>query len=210
MREVERGILCQANPAMPEDLAWIFRLEIDAYSAQHAVARKKLDQWYAGNPDGFSVLTLNGRKIGHLTIIPLRPNILESFVQGTIREQDIHDQHLYPPQEKHLIRNLYVESIIIDSPGGPSVPIIAFARLACDFIPLMSRICDPARLENIYALAASGRGERFMKKLGFVPVKGSQARADGRTLYVARFAAVRVRIAELLSRRLKNKAEPEM
>lgn len=208
--EDESGVICKASPATPEDLAWIFQLEIDAYSAQHAVARKKLDQWYACNPDGFSIVTMNGRKVGHLTIIPLRPNILESFVQGTILEQDIHDEHLYTPPEKHLIRNLYVESIIIDSPRGPSVPVIAFARLARDFIPLMNRICDPANLENIYALAASGRGERFMKGLGFVPVKSVQERADQRSLYVAKFGTVKNRIAELLNRRLRNMAKPEM
>lgn len=211
MEADESGGVCEASPATPEDLDWIFRLEIDTYSVQHAVARKKLDEWYGSNPDGFSIVTMNGRRIGHLTIVPLRPNILESFVDGTVMEQDIHEDSLYTPREKHLIRNLYVESIILDSPKGPStLPISAFARLARDFIPLMSRICDPAKLENIYALAASGRGERFMKGLGFVPVKGSQARSDGRTLYVAQFAAVRGRIAELLSRRLRNMAKPEI
>lgn len=206
MEEDESVVVCEASPATPEDLDWIFRLEVAAYSAQHAVARKKLEQWYRGNPDGFSIVTMNGRRIGHLTIIPVRPNILESLAQGTIWEQDIHEQNLYTPREKHLIRNLYVESIIVDSPKGPSsLPITAFARLARDFIPLISRICDPAKLENVYALAASGRGERFMKGLGFVPVKGGHERADQRILYVAEFGTVRTRIAELLNRRLSNR-----
>ena len=148
---------------------------------------------------------MNGRRIGHLTIIPLRPNILESFVDGTILEPNIHGENLYTPQEKHLIRNLYVESIIIDSPKGPStLPIAAFARLARDFVPLMSRICDPSQLESIYALAASGKGERFMKGLGLVPVQSVQERADQRTLYVAAFGTLRARISELLERRMRN------
>ncbi len=211
MEADESGTLCEASPATPEDLDWIFRLEIDTYSVQNAVARQKLDGWYGSNPDGFSVVKINGRRIGHLTIIPLRPNILESFVDGTILEQNIHVENLYTPQEKHLIRNLYVESIIIDSPKGPStLPIAAFARLARDFIPLMSRIGDPANLENIYALAASGRGERFMKGLGFVPVQSIEERADKRTLYVAKFATVKARIAELLERRIRNMAKSEM
>lgn len=205
MEEDESGGVCEVSPATPEDLDWIFRLEIDTYSVQHAVARKKLDEWYGSNPDGFSIVTMNGRRIGQLTIIPLRPNILESFVDGTILEQNIHEENLYARREQHLIRNLYVESIIIDSPKGPSsLPIAVFARLARDFIPLLSRICDPAKLENIYALAASGRGERFMKGLGFVPVKGTQERAAQRTLYVAEFGTVKARISELLSRRIRN------
>lgn len=209
MNEDESGVLCEARPATPDDLDWIFRLQIDAYTAQHAVARKKLAQWYGSNPDGFSIVTMNGRRIGHLTIIPLRPNVLESFADGTILEQNILEDHLYGRDERHLIRDLYVESIILDSPKGRSAPpFAAFAYLARDFIPLMSRICEPAQLENIYALAASGRGERFMKGLGFVPVNG-QERADQRSLYVAEFGSVQVRISELLSRRLRNKVESE-
>lgn len=210
MSDGENSVVCQAKPATPEDLDWIFQLEIDAYSAQHSVARKKLEQWYGSNPDGFSIITMNGRSTGHLTFIPLRPNILESFAQGTIREQDIHGENLFTPREKHLIRNLYVESIIIDSPKGPStLPIKALARLAHDFVPLIARVCEPANLENIYALAASGRGERFMKGLGFDRVQSNQERPDQRALYVAEFSTLKGRIAELLNRRLRNMARVE-
>lgn len=211
MSNGENGMVCQASPATPEDLDWIFQLEIDAYSAQHSVARTKLEQWYGSNPEGFSIITMNGRKTGHLTFIPLHPNILEGFVQGTIAEQDIHGDNLYTPQEKHLIRNLYVESIIVDSPKGPStLPIKALACLARDFVPLISRICEPTKLENIYALAASGRGERFMKGLGFDRVESVQERTDRRALYVAKFSTLQARISELLKRRLRNSGTLEM
>lgn len=206
LNEDKSGAVCEARPATPDDLDWIFRLQIDAYTAQHAVARKKLEQWYGSNPDGFSIVTMNGQRIGHLTIIPLRPNVLGSFADGTILEQNILEENLFRQDERHLIRNLYVESIIIDSAKGRSAPpFAAFAYLARDFIPLMSRICEPAQLENIYALAVSGRGERFMKGLGFVPVT-SQEKSDQRSLYVAQFGSVQARISELLNRRLRNKA----
>jgi hypothetical protein len=207
LREGEGDTVCHANPAVPEDLDWIFQLEIDAYSAQYAVARRTLEQWYGTNPDGFSILTMHGRKIGHITIVPLRPKILKSFVQGTMVEQDIHEDSLYTPGEKHLIRTLYVESIIIDSPKGYStLPIKALTCLARDFVPLIRRICDPTNLENVYALAASGRGERLMKGLGFDRVKSDQERADQRALYVAAFSTLRANIAELCDRRLKKNA----
>ncbi len=208
MREDESGILCQAHPATPEDLDWIFRLEIDTYSAQYAVARQTLEQWYGSNPDGFSIVTMNGRRIGHVTILPLRPKILESFVQGTIVEQDIHEDSLYTPGEKHLIRNLYCESIIIDSPKGHStLPIKALTCLARDFLLLIGRICDPTNLENVYALAASGPGLRFMKGLGLDQVKSGQERADQRALYVAKFSTIKANISELYNRRLRKNAK---
>jgi hypothetical protein len=208
LEEGEGGTVCHANPATLEDLDWIFRLEIDAYSTQYAVARRTLERWYGSNPDGFSVITMNGRKIGHITLVPLRPEILKSFVLGTIVEQDIHEDCLYTPEEKHLIRNLYVESVIIDSQKGQSaLPIKALTCLARDFVPLISRICDPTNLENVYALAASGLGERFMKRLGFDQVKSGQERVDQRALYVARFSTLKANISELYDRRLRKNAK---
>ena len=202
------GTVCYANPATPEDLDWIFRREIDAYSPQYAVARRTLEEWYGSNPDGFSILTMNGRKIGHITILPLRPKILESFVQGTIVEQDIREDCIYTRREKHLIRNLYIESIIAGSSDGHStLPIKALACLARDFVPLISAICDPANLENVYALAASGPGERFMKGLGFDQLKSGQVRADQHTVYVARFSTLKANICELYNRRLRTNAK---
>src|SRR5260370_17171368 len=109
LREGEGDTVCYAHPATPEDLDWIFQLEIDAYSAQYAVARRTLEQWYCSNPDGFSILTKNGRKIGHITIVPLRPKILKSFVQGTIVDQYLHQHFIYTPRNKHLIQTLYFQ-----------------------------------------------------------------------------------------------------
>ena len=146
---------------------------------------------------------MNGQRIGHITIVPLHPKILESFVQGTIREEDIKADSLYQPVEQHLVKNIYVESLIIDSPNGHStLPIKALTCLAHDFIPLLSRVCNPTNLENVYALAASGRGESFMKRLGFVPVKSDKERPDQRALYVAKFCELQTNISALYNRRL--------
>lgn len=205
MREGEGSTPFHANPATPEDLDWIFQLEIDTYSPQYAVARRTLEQWYRANSDGFFILTMNGRKIGHLTIIPLHSKVLRSFAEGTILEQDIHEDGLYTPRERHLIRNLYVESIILDGSKGPSSFLIKpLSCLAHNFVPLIGRICDPTQLENVYALAASGRGERFMKGLGFDRVNSRKERADRRALYVAGFGSLQAKISELCDRRLRN------
>jgi hypothetical protein len=208
LSQAEGGTVCHANPATPEDLDWIFRLEIDVYSAQYAVARRTLELWYGSNPDGFSILTMNGRRIGHITIVPLHSKILKSFVQGTIVEQDIRQDCLYTPGERHLIKNLYVESVITDSPKEHSIlPIKALTCMARDFVPLIQRICDPANLENVYALAASGPGERLMRGLGFDQVKSGQERSDQRALYVAKFSSLNANISALYDRRLRKAAK---
>ncbi len=204
----EGGSAYDVRPATPEDLDWIFRLEVDAYSAEYAVARRTLDEWYCANPEGFSVLTMNGEKIGQITILPLRPVLLESFIRGTILEQDIHGASLYTPAERELVRNLHVESIIVRSPLGRSTPPLkALVCLGRNFPHLIQRICEPANLENVYALSASGQGESFIKGLGFRRVGNAQDKTRPRGLYVAEFRTVKNNIAELYNRRVRRKAK---
>jgi hypothetical protein len=190
------------RPATPDDLDWIFRLEIEAYSAEYAVARRTLAEWYCANPEGFSVLTTNGEKAGQITILPPRPALLEGFDRGTILEQDIDAASLYTPAERELVRDLHVESVIIQSPEGRSAtPLKALMCLGRNFIPLIRRVCEPSNLENIYALGASGRGERFMTGLGFTRVESAQDETGPRRLYVAKFGALKDNVAGLYNRR---------
>ena len=85
MSEGEGGSAYHVRPATPEDLDWIFQLEIDTYSAQYAVARRTLEQWYCANSAGFSVLTMNGQKRGQITVLPLRPRHMRAFSGGVER-----------------------------------------------------------------------------------------------------------------------------
>src|SRR5215213_7408708 len=95
--EGEGGAVYGVRPATPDDLDWIFRLEVDAYSAAFAVARTKLGEWFCANPCGFSVLTMNGEKVGQITMLPLRPALLDGFARATIREQHIGAAGLFHP-----------------------------------------------------------------------------------------------------------------
>ena len=197
----EDGDECEVRPATPADLDWIFRLEIETYTAEYAVARAKLDEWFCANPDGFSVFTLGGRNVGQLTMLPLRPVLLEDFARGTIREQDIRGDSLYTPAERHLVRNLHVESIILrPAAGGASPPLKALVCLGRNFPRLVQRICEPENLERVYALGASGRGESLIRALGFRRMD----RADPRRLYVANYSDLEANVSELYNRRVRN------
>ena len=196
---------CEVNPATRADLDWIFQLQIDAYSRRYAISKQKLEQWFNRNPDGFSVVRINGQNIGHLTLLPLHTSALESLVLGKLVENEIHEDCIHAPEEKHLVRNLYVESIILGPQGGHyKLPIKALTKLAIDFVPLIRRVCDPGKLKNFYALSASRRGERLMKALGFKQVKCDQQRPDQRALYAATFSALNLNITELSNRRRRN------
>jgi hypothetical protein len=204
--EGEGDAVYGVRPATPDDLEWIFRLEIEAYSAEYAVARRTLDAWYCANAEGFSVITMDGEKVGQITLLPLRPVLLESFNQGTIPEQDIHAAGLYTPAERVLVRNLHVESVIIKSTHGRSTPPLqALVCLGRNFMPLVRRVCEPANLENVYAVGASGRGESFIRRLGFRRVGNAEDQTVPLGLYVAKFSTLKDNIAGLYNRRLKTR-----
>jgi hypothetical protein len=193
------------RPATPEDLDWIAGLEIGAYSAEYAVARAKLDEWFCANPCGFSVVTAGGRKVGQITLLPLRPELLGGFARGTIREQEIRGADLYTPAERESVRNLHVESVIILPPSGRSAPPLkALVCLGRNFIRLIERVCEPENLDNVYALGASGQGESLIRKLGFTAVTGDRDGAGPRALYVVRFGDLEAKIRGLYVRRVGN------
>ena len=199
----EGGGEWRVRPATLEDLDWIAGLEIEAYTAEHAVARRKLDEWYRANPEGFSVIAAGGQRIGQLTILPLRPALLDGFVRGRILEQDIHGESLYSPAERGSVRNLHVESIIVRPQGGRAAPPLrALMCLGRDFMPLIRRVCEPENLEKVYALGASGRGERLMAGLGFSRVPGARHETESRALYVAKFGTLKANVCGLYHRRL--------
>jgi hypothetical protein len=199
----EGGADYRVRPATADELDWIFRLEMEAYSAEYAVARAKLDEWYCANPAGFSVITKEGEKVGQITLLPLRPALLAGFERGTILEQDIRGASLYGPAERALVRSLHVESVILRPPEGRSAtPLKALTCLGRNFLRLIRRVCEPSNLETVYALGASGRGESFMTGLGFTRVESAHDEAAPRRLYVANFSALKDNVAGLYHRRL--------
>src|ERR1051325_7640797 len=97
------------EPAALEEVEWIAQLEYEMYSSDDAIPQHILEEWYARNPSGFSILKINdGERIGHIDILPIHPTILQRFISGDIVERDIRGNDLYSLADKKLIRNLYV------------------------------------------------------------------------------------------------------
>jgi hypothetical protein len=187
------------RPATAEDIEWVSRIEAEAYG-EDAVPLHILQKWHKQNPTGFFIVkTSEGEKVGHLDILPLRPDALQSLLKGKIVECDVSDDSLYASAERDMIRNLYVESIIITLSDQESRTSAIHAVLS-DFQSFVSRMCDPAKLESIYAIAATPEGEKFMRQLGFEQVVASSKRLDQHPFFAARYDDVAVNINNILGR----------
>jgi hypothetical protein len=201
----ELSIKYRIDPATKDDIEWIAQLESEFYSAQDAIPKDILKEWYDVNPSGFFVIKMNdSRRIGHLDILPLRPKTLTLFLEGHLVERDIRGDSLYSVHEIEHIKNLYVESIILDPPEGCSRG-LAILFLLCNFTLIVNRICDSSNLESVYAIAASKSGQRLMGRLGFNKISTSENRKDGHNLFAARYSELTQNINGICDRLFKQR-----
>jgi hypothetical protein len=191
-------------PATSEEVGWISELEQTAYNAVDAVPGDVLQEWYASNPTGFTIIRMgDGTKIGHIDILPLRPTTLQSFIDGRIVERDIRGDSLYTPGDRGQITTLYVESIIVHPPKGYSKAPALLCVLS-GFADLVKRVCDPGPGLVVYAIGASGPGEDMMRKLGFDVLRGAAMRKDRHNLYSVKYPVLSQSITTLCSNRFPD------
>ena len=191
---------CRVEPAAPADMDWVADLQTRTYSSADAIPGNILKEWYETNPNGFAVVKANGgERIGHIDILPLRPDATQAVLEGKILEREIGGKLLFSKAERKLITDLYVESIIISTPDR-ALAALALHRLLDSFGMLASRIGDRANLRNVYAIAATRSGARLMKHLGFDEIRPAETRADRHPLFAAELADVDANIKTLLGR----------
>jgi hypothetical protein len=195
-------------PASTGDISWIAGLEAAAYSPRDAIPEHVLREWHGANPAGFSVIrTRSGKRVGHIDILPLRPDALSALIEGTILEREIPGSSLFGPDEKDKIKDLYVESVIIRPPREASIVPAAIGLLG-SFPSLIARIVDPSQVRTLYAIGASREGERLLKRLGFERRQAASGKAQRHPLFAASFPVLADRISAFRRRSYRETRAP--
>lgn len=179
--------------ATAEDIHWIAKFEAEMYSTTDAVPERILKEWYQQNPHGFWVLKREGSRVGHIDILPVKPGPLQNFIAGTITERDIRGCDLYSPEEKDAITCLYIESVAISRSNGNSRA-LAVHQLLSELLRLLNDISQSSKVTEIFAIAATPAGRRFLKHLGFRLISPSKDRKDEHDLFVTRLSDLTSRI----------------
>ena len=175
--------------ATNDDLVWVAELQRGLF-AEHAIPLPILRDWYRANPNGFRIVrAANGERIGHVDVLPIRADALQRFVAGEIAEREIAGSSLHPPEERALVRDLYIESVIVlgESKAAHDAGV---AELRQALPSIFASLGEPERLRDVYAAGATPAGNRFLQRLGFAHI-GDDDRADHLLMY-------RVGYAELL------------
>jgi hypothetical protein len=167
--------------ASPNDVDWIGDLEYRHFK-EDAVPHALLREWYSVNPFAFWIISNGTKKVGHIDILPLKPEALEKFTAGIITERDIRSGDLYSAENKADVTSLYVESLIIDLPS-PQTRGTAISCIADSFDSIIGALCEPNNLKNICAMAATREGEKLIRDLGFSVANDASNRADGHPFF---------------------------
>lgn len=166
------------------DIKWAAELAGRVYSGIDIIPETLMLEWYRQNSDGFSVVRSKmGELVGNLDLLPLKPAALEDFIAGRLIEKEFVANHLYPPSQFEAIFQLYVESFVTIQSGSLRANPMAAAQLLSEFHSILERICNPAKLHSVYAIAASEAGKRLLNHLGFGKCGENAKRRDKHDLF---------------------------
>jgi len=213
---IDRESEYQISSASLDDLNWIARLEKATYKPTDAAPLEKLKEWYLANHSGFFVILEDGKRIGHIDILPVKKNdqMFDKFFEGVVREIKISGASIATPEEKGNVEKIYVESVIIN-PKCPSIIKYIFSPfstekprrrghqapikyLLSNLVPIISNITDSNSVKYVYAMAATRHGRHVLTSLGFDIETPASYREDGHDLFRASLPVLTERIGGLL------------
>ncbi len=115
---------------------------------------------------------------------------------------------LYTPEEQHLVEALYIESIIVKDKYKELKP-KALHTILANFEALVGRVCEISRIQKVYGVAVSEKGERLMQQLGFRLIHRAVERSDQHPLHVAAFDDIMANIKVILTPAPAQRSGPE-
>ncbi|MBA3904535.1 MAG: hypothetical protein C0522_12850 [Rhodocyclaceae bacterium] len=177
--------------AKESDLPEIAELQ-RRYYGKDAIPLSTYTDWFRANPNGFHVIrsrNLKGQMVGQITFIGFEAKKFSTYLDGAITEHALAGDDVVSQADLGEASAIYLESIMIKEDFRRSLRPYLGAIMLSIVEGLRIR-----RLENIYAMAATADGERFLRNEGFVGLDSPTGnRADGHLMFRADFAEFRQR-----------------
>lgn len=169
------------------DIRWIADLQKSIYAKEDAVPIGVLLEWYRVFPNGFFIIRDHlGNAVGHLDILPIKPETFKKFKDGEISETEIRGECLYTPEEKNNITDIYIESLIISIPQKSLRGLVL--REVIRSVPyIIDQVGDKIAIQRISAMAATKDGEKLLRHLGFQLISRANERKDRHNMFEAKF-----------------------
>ncbi|WP_128544956.1 adenylate/guanylate cyclase domain-containing protein [Larkinella soli] len=185
-----------------DDLIWTAQIEKSAYG-EDAIPYDTLKEWYDVNNTGFfTIKDKQNKRVGHVNFLPVRLEGRSSFqdlMEGRTVEKDLKPTAIFSPEERPEIKDLYVESILINEEDVEVRTRIIFYMFKL-LDSMLFKIAEPKSIRRFYAMAATGAGERFIRQLGFEVIRPSFEREDQHNFFSANYNDVRDNIHRLIGK----------
>ncbi|MFN8356930.1 MAG: hypothetical protein U0Y10_20920 [Spirosomataceae bacterium] len=116
-----------------------------------------------------------GQDIGNINIIPIKDEVIDSFLSGDLISSDFTSGHIFAPSERNRVKYLYIQNIICIASEEALIECLSNLSL------VITRLCaDINSIKKVFCLAVSPEIKHLMPILNFIKYTDTQSfRRDG-------------------------------
>lgn len=153
------------------------------YGDVPAIPRERYQQWLHANCNILACLVDESRRVvGYFDVLPLRTQLAESFICGTVEEREISAVDILSPETSKSARYLYLAGFAVSEPGTR-----AGGRRASYLMWALKRYLehfyDSSGKTQLLATAATPEGEHILQRYNFQLIECGSVRRDGFAIY---------------------------
>lgn len=161
--------------------------EIDQkYFSVDTASETTIHGWNDFNRYAFTAAMLQDTLYGFFTVLPIHAECAALFEKNDLMEEDLGIEFVLPHEALRYAEYAYVPAIAIrDLDGYLSRQCVA--ALMVGMTDLFLNGYDKTRLKKIYVNPTTYHGNRFVRRLGFEPLKGYKKTLTGSDTYAVNF-----------------------
>lgn len=160
------------GPTTNNELWASYQNHFRLYDVEDIVTYERLLQWREANYDIFMSARKGGKRVAGVTILPLEEDIIQSLINGEMREQDIQPETIREWSDKNL--TVYIPSISIHHTGDTQKDRERGHFIIKSAIRWALSLDRQYDIKKWYALAATPEGKKLVQHLGFEKLIGKR------------------------------------
>lgn len=160
------------GPTTNSELWASYQNHFRLYEPEDIVPYTRLLEWRETNNDIFMSAREGGKRIAGVTIMPLAEDVIQSLIDGRIRERDIEPWAIRKWSDKNL--TVYIPSISIHHTGDNQKDRRRGHFIIRSAIRWAISLDKHYDIKRWYAIAATPEGKRLVEHLGFEKIGGKR------------------------------------
>lgn len=160
------------GPATNSELWASYQNHFKLYKPEDIVTYDRLLEWREANYDIFMSAREGGKRIAGVTMMPLEEEVIQSIINGEMREQGIQSRAIREWTDKNL--TVYIPSISIHHTGDKQKDKERGSFIIRSAIRWAISLDRQYDIKKWYAVAATPEGKKLVEHLGFEKIAGKR------------------------------------